>query len=164
MTAKGALTFQPRLPAGPLGALIRCSDLALAAWFRTGGHHSRPSFRSIQLNRSIPSDLRADLDRLFGGLGHLAAAHKTPVTVLLVPNYEQVTRGAPCGFQDDLTPILRGHGIDVCDVRETFRGYPDKPALFIPDKHFTALGNRLLLAELLRHLRGLGVRFEEKPS
>ena len=75
--------------------MIRCSDLALAAWFRTGGHHAHPSFRSIQLNRSIPSDLRADLDRLFGGLAHLAAAHKTPVTVLLIPNYEQITRGAP---------------------------------------------------------------------
>jgi hypothetical protein len=34
--------------------------------------------------------------------------------------------------------------------------FPDKPALFIPDKHFSAVGNRLLLSELVNHLHTLG--------
>jgi hypothetical protein len=31
-------------------------------------------------------------------------------------------------------------------------GAPDRPGLFLPDKHFNERGNRLLLHELLRHL------------
>ena len=34
---------------------------------------------------------------------------------------------------------------------------PDKPALFVPDKHFSPVGNRVLLAELVDHLHALGV-------
>jgi RNase P protein component len=44
----------------------------------------------------------------------------------------------------------------VCDVRESFLTHPNKPALFIPDKHFSDLGNDVLLQELLQHLETIG--------
>jgi hypothetical protein len=156
VTARGALTFQPRLPDGPLHPLVARSALARTAWFRTGRHHAHPDFRAMQLNRGINDELRADLDHLFGCLVRAAADYHVPITVLLIPNHEQITRGAPFGFQDELTPILRQHGIDVCDPRDAFLTYADKPGLFIPDKHFSDEGNRILLSELLRHLHAAG--------
>jgi hypothetical protein len=156
VTARGAITYRPRLPGGPLGALTARSALARTAWFRAGRHHAHPDFRGVQLNDGLGDELRADLDHLFAALARTAAEHGTPVTVLLIPNHEQITCAARFGFQDAMAPLLRRHGIDVCDVRGAFLSYPEKPGLFIPDKHFSAVGNRLLLDELLRHLRGIG--------
>ena len=65
-------------------------------------------------------------------------------------------QGNTFGFQDTLTPLFRGLGLDVCDVRGPLLAYGDKKALFIPDKHFSKQGNQLLLAEILRHLREIG--------
>ena len=156
VTARGALTYRPQLPCGPLGWLAGCSALTRTAWFRTGLHHAHPRFDPGQLNQGLPDELRDDLDHLFGRLARLARGYRTPVTVVLIPNYEQISRGAPFGFQDALTPVLRRHGLDVCDVRQAFLDHPAKPALFIPDKHFSDVGNGILLAELLRHLRAIG--------
>lgn len=157
VTARGALTYCPRLPDGPLGWLTQRSALARTAWFRTGRHHAHPDFRPTQLNQGLPEELRADLDRLFGRFARMVRTHQTPVTIVLIPNFEQITAGAPFGFQDAFALVLRRHGLDVCDVREVFLQHPAKPSLFIPDKHFSELGNRVLLAELLRHLREIGV-------
>jgi hypothetical protein len=46
-------------------------------------------------------------------------------------------------------------GLDVCCPIDGFRSQPDTAALFIPDKHFSALGNQVLLRELLAHVRPL---------
>jgi hypothetical protein len=156
VTARGALTYRPCPPDGPAGWLVEYSALARTAWFRTGRHHARPDFRPSRLNQGVDPCLLADLDRLFGGLAVAAAEHRTTVTVVLIPNHEQITRGAPFGFQEAMTPLLRRHGIDVCDPRAAFLDRFDKPDLFIPDKHFSPLGNRILLAELLRHLGAVG--------
>jgi hypothetical protein len=43
-------------------------------------------------------------------------------------------------------------GLDVFDPRAAFVGHPNPAALFLPDKHFSPEGNRLLLAELLAHV------------
>ena len=156
VTARGALTYRPRPPDGPAWWLVEHSALARTAWFRTGRQHARPDFRATQLNQGVDPGLHADLDRLFAALSAAAAKHHTPVTVLLIPNHEQIVSGAPFGFQDAMTPLLQRHGIDVCDPRATFLERTDKPDLFIPDKHFSPLGNRILLAELLRHLESVG--------
>jgi hypothetical protein len=156
VTPRGALHVRPRAPDGPAGWLVENSALARAAWVRSGRSHADPDFRPASLDEGVGPRLQTDLDRLFAALARAARAHDVPVTVLLLPNHEQITRGAPCGFQDALTPLLARHGIDVFDPREAFRRYADKPALFIPDKHFSDLGNRILLDELLRHLDSVG--------
>jgi hypothetical protein len=44
----------------------------------------------------------------------------------------------------------------VCDVRGPFLTADDKPGLFLPDKHFSERGNRLLLDAILDHLSRSG--------
>jgi hypothetical protein len=156
VTARGALTYRPRQPAGPLGLVVAHSRLALTGWVRTGRHQSLPDFNHLQLQKGIPEPLLADLRHLFGQLALTARAHGVPVTVLLIPTHEQITKGGGFGFQDTLTPMLRGLGLGVCDPRAAYLRYPDKRSLFIPDKHFSDAGNRVLLDELLAHLRREG--------
>jgi hypothetical protein len=151
VTPRGAITHTPRTPAGPAGWLIGRSRLALAAWIRTNRHVADPSLQPSQLLNGLGADHLADLRRLFAGIAGACHRRNIPVTVLLIPTYDQIAKGKSFGFQDCLTPKLRDLGIDVCDPRTPFCGYADKPALFIPDKHFSPAGNAILLAELLGH-------------
>jgi hypothetical protein len=110
----------------------------------------------LRLHREVPPVLRDDLARLFGALARTAREHDVPVTVLFIPTYEQIARRAPFAFQDELAALCRGLDLDVCDPRGALLAYPDVPALFLPDRHFTPAGNRVLLDELLGHLRTRG--------
>ncbi|MFK5687992.1 hypothetical protein ACI3GN_15750, partial [Lactiplantibacillus plantarum] len=76
------------------------------------------------------------------------ARHRVPVTLVLLPSYEQVCRGANFAVQEMLTEEGRAVGFDVCNTCAAFRAWPSKPELFIPDKHFSRTGNRLLLATI----------------
>jgi hypothetical protein len=154
VTSKGALTYRPRLPGGPAAWFIQHSRLARAAWFRSGYHRGNPQFRRQRLTRGLEEPLLGDVRRLFFNLARVTQARRVPVTVLLIPAYEQVMLGASLGFQDALEAFLRPQGYDVLDLRDAFAGLPDRAALFLPDKHFTALGNRIVLARLLAHVRG----------
>jgi hypothetical protein len=157
VTSRGALTYEPRRPAGPGGWLIDHSRLAQTGWVRSGRERGNLAFRPGQLNDGVPPQLLDDLRRVFGNLARATQAHAVPVTVVLIPSYEQVMRGAPRGFQDALAPMLYQQGYDVCDPQAALVRQPDRAALFLPDKHLTPLGNRVLLDELLDHLRGAGV-------
>jgi hypothetical protein len=75
-----------------------------------------------------------------------------PVTVLLIPEHQQVVRGANFGFQDELQRMLNDLGFAVFDPRDAFRGHTDPASLYLPDKHLSAVGNQLLLERLLAHL------------
>jgi hypothetical protein len=150
VTPRGAVTFRLPAPPGPLAALADASALASTAWIRA----ARPAGLDIHLRRlrdHVPLCLVADLDRLLGGLACAARDHGVPVTVLLIPTFEQVTRGQRPVFQDAVLPLALRHGLDVCDVRADFLAETEKPGLFLPDKHFSPRGNRVLLAALLRH-------------
>lgn len=151
----GAQAFRPRVPAVG-GEVIRKSRLALAGWVRADLQHAVPFHKPAELTNRVHPVIRSELRALFNRLGEVTARHNVPVTVLLLPNYEQITRGAGFVFQDEATALAGEAGLDVCDVRDAYRTYPDKPALFIPDKHFSDVGNRLLLAELLRHFHAVG--------
>lgn len=153
VTARGALTYRPRMPPGPAGWLVDHSRLALTAWMRTNNHVAHPLLKASSMLSGLSPEHTADVRQLFAGLAHACHHHGVPVTVVLIPTYDQVQQGAPFGFQDGLTPVLRDLGIDVCDPRTAFCAYPTKPALFILDKHFSPTGNAILLAELLRHFR-----------
>jgi hypothetical protein len=156
VTQAGAITYRPRDPGGALGRAIRASRLAELAWVRTGRHRAVPSGSVTASGRGIDPPVRADLAQLFGSLADTTRRHGVPVTVVLIPNHAQICRGAPCGFQDELGALCAELGLDVCDVRAPFIAADDKPGLFIPDKHFTPRGNRLLLDTILRHLHPRG--------
>jgi hypothetical protein len=152
VTSKGALTYEPQLPGGPADWFVRHSRLAMTAWVRSGRQSGNPKFNKGTLYEGIEEPLRGDLERLFTNLARVAGAKNVPVTVLLIPAYHQVVLGASCGFQDTLRPMLDRLGYDVFDPREPFRNVANPKTLFMPDHHFNARGNQVLLAELLRHL------------
>jgi hypothetical protein len=157
VTSRGALTYAPRIPPGPLGCVVDNSRLVLMAWVRSARHQADPGFRPQALNGPPPAWAADDIQRMFSALARRAGAVSVPVTVVLIPNHEQITRGVPCGMQDALRPVLERAGVDVCDVRDAFLADADKPSLFIPDKHFSARGNAILLDAVLAHVRGLRV-------
>jgi len=151
----GAMAFEPRLPAVG-GPLLRSSRLAMSGWIRAEMQHHIRHYNPAVMTRRMDTRIVDEADYLFARLAELQARYRVPVTVLLVPNFEQVTKGAGYAFQEELVRIAAKNGLDLLDVRDAFRNYPDKPALFIPDKHFTDLGNRILLAEFVKHLHALG--------
>jgi hypothetical protein len=153
-TRDGGLVYRPRLPGGPAGAALRHSRLALLGWVRTGRHQALPGFSPSRLAREPPACVAADLHHLFAELGGAARRHGVPVTLVLIPNHEQICRGVPLGFQKTLTALGRATGLDICDVADAFRNQTDKAGLFIPDRHFSPRGNRVLLDAILAHLGG----------
>jgi hypothetical protein len=155
-TVSGAQAFAPRLPTVG-GELVSRSRLALKGWTRTTLHQNRPFFSASALYTRVDPAVRADVRTVFGGLAEVAARHRVPVTVVLLPSYEQVCRGFKFAVQDALAEDARDVGFGVCDVRAAFLARPDKPALFIPDKHFSETGNRVLLAAILEHLNAPGL-------
>ena len=152
----GAVTYRPRLPGGAAGRALSATRLGLLGWVRTGRHQALPGFRNSAILDGLPPCVAGDFRVMFTGLAELAAERRVPVTVVVIPSHEQVTRGAPQGCLDDLARLAREAGLDACDVREPFLRDADKASLFIPDKHFSARGNRLLLDAILDHLARQG--------
>jgi hypothetical protein len=162
-TDAGALVYAPRLPAVGAG-LVRISRLALKGWTRTTLHLNRPFVAAGTLHERVDPDVRADVRAVFGHLAAGALRHNVPVTVVLLPDYEQVCRGAKRAVQEALAEDARAVGFDVCDTCEAFRAWPEKAALFVPDKHFSEIGNRLLLATVLEHLKATEPRAADLPD
>ena len=152
VTARGALTYRPKVPDGSWGRWILNSRLALTAWCRTGLQKGDAFASRGRLTAAVDDGLMRDARHLFGALARVMKQHDVPATVILIPNYEQIWQTAPCGFQDALTPMLRELGFDIFDPRDAFTCQPDRAGLFIPDKHLSPEGNRVLLAELLSHV------------
>jgi hypothetical protein len=157
VTARGALTYVLPHYAPPLEWLAHNTRLGLTACVRTGWQRGNPNFRTSTLYDGLGDPLLSDLRFLFANLARVAREHHVPVTVLLIPAYHQVRHGASFGFQDTLGPVFRRSGLDVFDPRAAFLAEPDPDGLFIPDRHFSDRGNRVLLTELLQHL-------ERQPS
>jgi hypothetical protein len=153
ITRTGALGYRVRRPPLGLGWLIDRSRVAMAAWVRSGRHVGNPSFRRRRLLADPGATLLADLRRLVGGLARAAGRHHVPVTLILVPAYEQIRGDAPFEFQNAVKSLFRPDEIDVFDARAAFLAPADDPDLFLPDKHFTSRGNELLLDALVQHVR-----------
>ena len=152
----GAMAFEPRLPA--MGSsIVQNSRLALSGWVRAEMQHSIPHYNPAVMTSRMDPRIVEEADYLFARLAELKARYRVPVTVLLIPNHEQITKGAGYAFQDELTRIAGKNGLDLLDVRGAFRSSGiNKRDLFIPDKHFSDLGNKILLREFVRHLHALG--------
>jgi hypothetical protein len=162
-TPGGAIVYEPRPPAVGAG-LVRHSRLALKGWTRTNLHLNRPFYPPRALHDRVDPVVRADVRALFGHLAAAAGRHGVPVTMVPLPDYEQVMRGAGRAVQEALAEDARAVGFDVCDPCDAFRAWPDRAALFVPDKHFSPTGNRLLLATILEHLKATDPRAADLPD
>jgi hypothetical protein len=152
VTGRGAIVYRPQLPLEPAGWLVQHSRLALTAWCRTGFQRGNPHFSRAALSHDVQEPLLGDLRRLFGNLARLTRQHQLPVTILLIPGYNQVVEGSDFGFQDRLASLFRELGYDVLDPRAAFCRHPHPADLYLTDRHLTPQGNRLLLRELLAHV------------
>ncbi len=151
VNSRGAITYRLRLPLRPFDALIRSSRLAMLAWVRSGQHIGNPEFQPKHVTDFVGPDLQNDLATIFRVLGATCRKHHVPVTVLLLPNREQIFGKAGYPLQDFVREQCRGEGIDCFDARDLFVDEPDKLSLFLPDWHFTTKANRLVLSALLAH-------------
>jgi len=147
----GALTYRVRMPAEPLASLIRHSRLALVAWVRSGRQQTDPSFHATQIDSAPTPSIMADLRAAIHSLGDDSRKYGATVTVLLIPDREQIHGQSRFPVQDAVAGMCRDEGIDCFDARQIFLDAGDKPSLFLPDWHFTPRGNRMLLAGLLAH-------------
>lgn len=154
VNAQGALVYEPTLPTGMLRPVVERSRLAFTAWTRSGRHKGSSQFDRRTLYQGVPARLHADVAELFGNLAQLVQSRGIPVTILLIPSFDQVVGGASFGFQNQLGALLRDLGYDVLDPRDAFRKASDPAALYIPDKHLSDAGNILLMNQIYQHLRG----------
>ncbi len=151
VNSRGAITTRLRMPPEPAATVMRHSTLATLAWIRSGRHVWNPRFRMAQIGDTLPVPLPDDLKRLVSVIGGLSRKYQIPVTVLLIPNREQIVGKSKFALQDNLIAMCREQGLDWFDARDVFAGVAEKQTLFLPDWHFTPRGNELLLAALLEH-------------
>ena len=151
VNSRGAITYRLRPPQPPFDALIRSSRLAMLAWVRSGRHVGNPQFKPKHVTDFVAPELGDDLGTIFRILGATCRRHHVPVTVLLLPNREQVFGKAGYALQDFVRERCRVEGMDCFDLRDLFVQEKDKLSLFLPDWHFTTKANRIVLAALLGH-------------
>jgi hypothetical protein len=156
VTSKGAITYDIGNPPFPLDELIAHSLLARVAWVRKGG--ADRAMRRPDVTGYVSPLLASQLAAMLGVLSNSAGSYDVPITLVLLPNREQVF-GTARGFalQDLLTKIATSKNMDVFDARRLFDGRTNKTELFIPDWHFSSLANKDVLDALLAHLAQKGI-------
>ena len=113
--------------------------------------YGNPKFRPKRLTESVVPALQADLATIFHVLGETTRQHHVPVTVVLLPNREQIFGKAGYAVQDFMRELCRLERMDSFDARDLLVDERDKLSLFLPDWHFTAKANRIVLSALLAH-------------
>jgi len=151
VNSRGAITYRWRPPPLPLGPIVNHSHLALLGWLRSGGGSGNPSYQPNRITEDLPASLRTDLTSIFRALGQLSTLHHVPITVVLLPNREQIFGGAGYNLQDFERSRCEMEGIDCFDTREEFAREWNKMSLFVSDWHFSERGNRLILDGLYSH-------------
>lgn len=154
VTQSGAVTYQPRMPPRPFGALVDHSRLALLGWVRSGQQNADPSYRPAHAASTLSPYVIDDMTRVLGVVGSSARKHRVAVTVALLPNRNQILGREGFHWQDAAARIASENGLDVFDGRNVFDGVANKLDVFLPDNHFNASGNAIVLSALRRHLDG----------
>jgi len=152
----GAITYRASNPPAPLDVVTNKSRLALLGWIRSGDRTAEPGYRRGMTLKTLSSGVRADVTAITGVLGGLSKRYGVPVTIVLIPNREQLFGTAGYHLQDELTKIAHDAGLDVFDARSAFAGVENIRSIFLPDWHFTRNGNQLLLRALIDHLVRIG--------
>ena len=77
--------------------------------------------------------------------------------MVIFPDRRQILSNNPkFTMQKTIIELGTEAGLDVFDPSPLLLRYPDKKALYVPDWHYTELGNRMILADLLKHLEQIG--------
>ena len=157
INSRGALTYIPRMPSGPLARLVGHTRLGLATWVRTGRELTVPGFGIENVYEEEvphPETLKADVERIMRELKRLGDVHDMRITFVFIPSRRQILHGAKFSPQDLVTRWANEFGMGVVDPREAFQEHPDRRKLYLPDRHLTDEGNRLVARALRDHLIG----------
>jgi hypothetical protein len=153
VTRQGSIAYRIRMPGWPLDALLAHSWLARVAWVRSKLHLASPTYRLSRITESVPQTVIDDFESMLGALGELSRKHNVPATIVLLPDRRQILGSSNFELQDKMSALARKAGLDVFNPRAAFLSYPDKRALYLPDWHYTPLGQGLLFDGLMAHLR-----------
>lgn len=154
----GGLATRLRWPGEPWGTAVKSSRLATIAWIRSGRAAGDPSFDPRRIDATPQPRVQEDLLRIFGHLAETSRRHNVPVTVVALPNRDQVFGRAGLGFQDTLAQLAGKAGLDFLDARRPYADASDKMSLFVPDWHFSARGNAMLVELLIEHAKSRASR------
>jgi hypothetical protein len=152
----GALCTKFSRPGEPLNTLLDRSWLARLAWVRSRLHNAEPLFRPSLITEGVPTGTAEDFRIMFDAIGELSRKHQIPVTVLLLPERRQIFGGSSYALQATMSSLVNSAGLDSFAPRETFLSYPDKRAIYLPDWHYSPIGDDLLLDALMAHLKHPG--------
>ena len=151
VNSHGAITYRWRPAPAPFDAVLHSSRLALLGWVRSGRQTGYLPFQPRSRSDELPSSLTQDLATIFQVVGRISRKHDVPLTVVLLPNREQIFGKAGYPLQDFERERCRAEGIDCFDARDLFVNERDKLSLFLPDWHFTDKANRMILDALYSH-------------
>jgi hypothetical protein len=155
----GAITYRVRMPPAPWDRLLVHSRLALMAWIHSGLYQAIPRFRPTQITETVPEIVVDDFHRMLNAIGELSRQYEIPATVVIFPDRHQIlTEGSRFAMQQTLVALCREAGLDVYDPSPLLLSYPDKKALYLPDWHYTDLGNKMIFADFLAHLEATGAQ------
>lgn len=150
---KGGMTSSFNRPGEPLNSLLDQSWLVRLAWVRSRLRHADPFFSPRSITEGIPESTVRDLQTLYHALGELSRQYKVPVTVVILPERRQILGTSNYAMQATLISIVKTAGLDPFDPRAVFMAYPEKRSMYLPDWHYSPVGDKLLLDALLEHLK-----------
>ncbi len=150
----GAITYRVRAPREPWNYLISHSRLALMGWVSSGLYRANPRFQLSHITEAFPDTVVNDFKNLLGKLGDLSRQYGVPATVIILPDRRQIlSEKSKFMMQKIIADLGREAGLDVFDPSPMMLRYPDKRALYVPDWHYTKLGYRLVIEDLLLHIK-----------
>jgi hypothetical protein len=151
----GSLCSSYNRPWEPLNAILDRSWTARLAWVRSKFGSATLNLRPSQVTEAMPEQTVEDFRVLFHALGEISRKHQLPVTLVILPERRQILGKSSFAMQETLTKLAREAGLDAFDPREAFLGYPDKRSMYLPDWHYSLVGDDILLDALQAHLQKL---------
>jgi len=151
VTPDGAIGHNLRKPP-MLGSLLDHSRLLLTGWLRSGHGALLPDFEGRHVLEPLPDLVKNELDRLFGEIARIGTRHQVPVTIVFLPNREQIFGDARTIPQDAFRAAAERFGLDFLDTSSAFLAQDDRSGLLIADGHLSKRGNAILLDTILSHV------------
>jgi hypothetical protein len=149
---QGAISSKYNLPGEPINTVLEQSWLARLAWVRSKLHLADPTFRMSRITEAVPATAIEDFRTMFNALGEVSRKHGVPVTIVTLPDRRQILGESSFALQEQLSALIKSARLDKFDPSEDFLAYSDKRAIFLPDWHYTPIGDKLLLDALLKNL------------
>lgn len=162
---RGAISSKFNLPGEPVNSLLQRSWLARLAWVRSKLHLADPTFRLSRITENVPATAVDDFRTMFTALGKISRKHEVPITIVILPDRRQILGKSSFAVQNQLSQLTQSAGLDRFDPSEIFLAYADKRAMYVPDWHYSPIGDELLLNALLKHLgRSDSVAARKQPA